>query len=177
MSGEDTRIGDTSPGLWDLWRQLKRYFPAWSLFPSGFYTPGAWGYMGVDFISGFRRNRSTHQAFDLLKDLDAARFDALYALASLNARRQDHMLKAVVIGYLTLPLSILAVLADVAGDSLTTFLREHSTVTLQMVITAGLAPLCFLMSQWRSRQIIGVLDMIRIERELAAHEASVDPEA
>lgn len=164
MANTDSGTSDESAALWDLWRRLKRNFPAWSLLPSGLYTPGAWGYIGVDFVSGFRRNRSTRQTFDLLKDVDARAFDALYALASLNARRQDQMLKAVVIGYLTLPLSIIAVVADIEGDSVSAFIREHSTAVFQIVAMVTLGPLAFLMSQWRSRQMIGVLDLIRIER-------------
>jgi hypothetical protein len=164
MTDETSGTPDTVAELWDLWRRLKRNFPAWSLLPSGFYTPGAWGYVGVDFVSGFRKNRSTRQTFDLLKDVDEPMFDAVYALASLNARRQDQMLKAVVIGYLTLPLSVIAIIADIEGDSVAAFIREHSTAVYQIVATVTLGPLTFLMSQWRSRQMIGVLDLIRIER-------------
>lgn len=72
--------------LWSLWRRLKALFPVWSLLPSSVYTPGAWGYTGVDFVSGFRRNPSTLKAFTLLDGLDRASFDALAALADLNAR-------------------------------------------------------------------------------------------
>ena len=164
MADTDSETPDEAAELWDLWRRLKRNFPAWSLLPSGLYTPGAWGYIGVDFVSGFRRNKSTRQTFDLLDGVDDRKFDALYALAGLNGRRQDQMLKAVVIGYLTLPLSVIAVVADIEGDSVSAFIREHSTAVYQIVATVTLGPLTFLMSQWRSRQMIGVLDLIRIER-------------
>jgi hypothetical protein len=174
MADTDSGIPEESAALWDLWRRLKRNFPAWSLLPSGFYTPGAWGYIGVDFVSGFRRNRSTRQTFDLLRDIDDPAFDALCALAGLNGRRQDQMLKAVVIGYLTLPLSVVAVIADIEGDSVAAFIREHSTLVYEIVLTATLGPLTFLMSQWRSRQIIGVLDLIRIERGRPVLSASGD---
>ena len=73
--------------------------------------------MGVDFISGFRRNRSTHQAFELLDGVDDGTFDAISALANLNARRQEQMLRAVIIAYLTIPVSIVAVLAEVAATA------------------------------------------------------------
>jgi hypothetical protein len=164
MTEETTEAPDNVSELWDLWRRMKRNFPAWSLLPSGFYTPGAWGYVGVDFVSGFRRNKSTRQTFDLLDGVDDQTLDALHALVSLNGRRQDQMLKTVVIGYLTLPLSVIAVIADIEGDSVSAFIREHSTTVYQIVATVTLAPLTVLMSQWRSRQMIGVLDLIRIER-------------
>ena len=73
--------------------------------------------MGVDFISGFRRNRSTRQAFELLEGVDDGTFDAISALANLNARRQEQMLRAVIIAYLTIPVSIVAVLAEVAATA------------------------------------------------------------
>ena len=162
---------DGVAALWDLWRRLKRLFPVWSLIPSSFHTPGAWGYVGVDFISGFRKNPSTIKAFDLLKDADDATFDALSALASLNARRQDQMLRAVILGYLTVPLSILALLAELAGDSVMSFVRGNTSQVIQFVTAATLAPLGYMMSHWRSRQIVGVLDLIRIERGQAPFTA------
>ncbi|MFN7110881.1 MAG: hypothetical protein ACK4M2_04525 [Brevundimonas sp.] len=150
--------------LWALWRRLKALFPVWSLIPSSFYTPGAWGYTGVDFVSGFRRNPSTLKTFDLLDGVDDAGFEALYALANLNARRQDQILRFVIVGYLTVPLSILALLAELAGDSLLSFMRAHMWEVIGLLVAVGLGPITYMMSQWRSRQIIGVLDLVRIER-------------
>lgn len=154
--------------LWALWRRLKALFPVWSLIPSSFYTPGAWGYAGVDFVSGFRRNPSTLKTFDLLDGVDEAGFEALYALANLNARRQDQILRFVIVGYLTVPLSILALLAELAGDSLLSFTRSHMWEVISLLVAVGLGPIIYMMSQWRSRQITGVLDLVRIERGLAS---------
>ncbi len=156
---------------WRLWVELKSHFPAWSLLPSSFYTPGAWGYVGVDFISGFRRNPSTLAAFRILEGVDDATFDAVSALASLNARRQDQMFRAVVIGYLTVPVTILAVVAELAGDSVVSFARQHAGLIIPMITGSAAAPLSYGMSHWRSRQILGVLDLIRIERGQAPFTA------
>lgn len=167
---KDVATGEAAD-LWALWDKLKRLFPSWSVLPEAFYTPGAWGYMGVDFVSGFRRNPSTIKTFDLLKDVDDARFDALSALANLNARRQEQLLRAVVIGYLTLPLTIAALAADVAGDSVLGLIRAHTALAIYIAMTISLAPAGYFMSHWRSRQIIGVLDLIRIERGQAPFTA------
>lgn len=155
------------PDVWALWARLKGYFPSWSLGLSSFYTPGAWGYFGVDFVSGFRRNRSTIQTFDLLEDVDEATFDALAALANLNARRQEQMLRAVVLGYLTVPLSITALMAELSGDSVMAFVNANRLLAIQMVVTATAVALGYMMSHWRSRQIVSVLDLVRIERNLS----------
>lgn len=161
-------VEDGPVRLWALWRRLKALFPVWSLIPSSFYTPGAWGYAGVDFVSGFRQNPSTLKTFDLLDGIDEASFEALYALANLNARRQDQILRFVIVGYLTVPLSILALVAELAGDSLLSFTRAHMWEVISLLVAVGFGPIIYMMSQWRSRQIIGVLDLIRIERGLAS---------
>lgn len=163
--------------LWRLWGDLRRLFPVWSLLPSSFVTPGAWGYVGVDFLSGFRRNPSTIRTFALLEDVDDAAFDALSALANLNARRQEQMLRAVILLYLTVPLSILALVAELNGEGLMAYIRAHTDGLVSLVAGASLGPLMYLMSHWRSRQMIGVLDLVRIERGQAPHSALEPREA
>jgi len=169
-SSEETGSGQQGD-LWRLWDDLRQLFPVWSLIPSSFVTPGAWGYVGVDFLSGFRRNPSTIRTFALLEGVDEPTFDALSALANLNARRQDQMLRAVVLAYLTVPLSILALVAELNGDGLMAYIREHTEGVVSFGVGAALAPIGYLMSHWRSRQIIGVLDLIRIERGQAPYTA------
>ena len=66
--------------VWALWKRLVALFPTWSLLPEGFVTPGAWGYLGVDFVSGFRRNVSTRKTFELMH----AHADDLAFLMSLE---------------------------------------------------------------------------------------------
>lgn len=169
--GKDGATTGERADLWTLWGKLKRLFPTWSLLPEAFYTPGAWGYVGVDFVSGFRKNPSTLKTFALLKGVDDASFDALSALANLNARRQEQLLRAVVIGYLTLPLTITALAADLAGDSVLGLIRQHTAAAIQITAGITLAPLGYFLSHWRSRQIVGVLDLIRIERGQAPFTA------
>ncbi|WP_299008349.1 hypothetical protein [uncultured Caulobacter sp.] len=144
---------------------MHRLFPTWSLIPESFVTPGAWGYVGLDFISGFRRNPSTVKAFALLDGVSDELFDGLTALAALNARRQDQLLRVVILLYLTVPLSILALVAELAGASMITFVKANLSVTVGLAATATLAPLGYMMSAWRAKQLIGVLDLIRIERQ------------
>jgi hypothetical protein len=171
MAKDLTTTADERADAWALWRRLKRLFPSWSLLLESFYTPGAWGYLGVDFISGFRRNPSTVKAFALLEGVDEATFDALSALANLNTRRQEQMLRAVVLVYLTVPLSITALAADMAGDSVLSFIRAHMDLAIPTAAGLTLGPLSYLQSHWRSRQIVGVLDLIRIERGQAPFTA------
>lgn len=171
---DDVTVG-RDPGeaarLWALWRSLHRLFPTWALIPESFVTPGAWGYMGLDFLSGFRRNPSTLKAFALLEGVSDALFDGLTAMAALNARRQDQLLRVVIVGYLTVPLSILALVAELAGADLMSFVKAHQNITLWIALTLTAAPVGYMMSAWRSKQLIGVLDLIRIERQQRPYTA------
>ncbi|RZI99815.1 MAG: hypothetical protein EON90_09835 [Brevundimonas sp.] len=163
--------GQLTSEVWVLWGRLKTYFPTWGLLPDSFATPGAWGYMGNDFVSGFRRNRSTQQAFELLDGVTDRDFDALSALANLNARRQEQMLRAVIIAYLTVPLSVVAIVAEVAGGSLIAFARDHSDWAIWTAVLVTTGPVAYFLSHWRSHQIVGVLDLIRIEHGQSPYTA------
>ena len=68
-------------------------------------------------------------------------------------------------------MSIIALLAEIAGDSLLSFVREHLTLTIQLGASLTLAVLGYFLSHWRSRQIVSVLDLIRIERGQAPYTA------
>ncbi|MDC7681710.1 hypothetical protein PQU92_00330 [Asticcacaulis sp. BYS171W] len=163
--------------VWALWQRLTPLFPGWSLIPSAFVTPGAWTMMGVDFLSGLRRNGSTRKAFELLSGVDSATFAAVADMAALNEKRQEQILKAVIIGYLTIPLSIIAVLAEIAGDTLSSYFREHTTTIIQWVCILTAAPAGYFLSHWRSRQIVSVLELIRIERgDVASKPSGATPE-
>lgn len=150
--------------LWGLWRRLKRLFPTWSLIPSSFYTPGAMGYLGVDFIMGLRRNPSTIAADRLLKDIDELTFAGIAALADLNLARQDQLLKFVILTYLTVPISFTALMAEIYGSGLLAFVSANRQTAISLVAIATISPLGYMMSQWRARQIVSVLELIRIER-------------
>ena len=100
--------------VWALWRALKRIFPVWSLLPSAFWTPGAWGYVGLDHVTGLRRNATTRATFALLQDRSDEALATLTALASLNSRRQGQMFSIVAIIYITVPLTLVATWAQIA---------------------------------------------------------------
>ncbi len=125
----------------------------------------------MDFLSGLRANRSTQRAFDLLAGVDGPTFDALSAFAALNVRRHEQMLKAVVIAYLTVPVSVLALIAEVAGADLVAFAAANvrEVVAIGVGLTCG--TLAYYLGAWRAHQIVGVLDLVRIERGQSPYTA------
>jgi hypothetical protein len=81
------------------------------------------------------------------------------------------LLRVVILLYLTVPLSILALVAELSGDSLLSFVKAHLSGTIWLAITITLAPLGYLISTWRSKQLISVLDLIRVERQQRPYSA------
>jgi len=150
--------------LWMLWRQLKRHFPAWSFVFSAFYTPGAWGLFGVDFTTGLRANRSTARAFEVLSQASPAEFDALTALAAVNARRQERVFRAVAIAYLTVPITLVVTWGEIAPDSVREAVERYPSSAFVLVFGLTMGALAYFISAWRARQIIDVMDLFRIER-------------
>jgi len=148
------------------WRRLKRLFPTWALFGSSFATPGAWTMIGNDFISGLRRNRSTRQTFALLEDVSGDDFDTLTALAALNSRRQEQVWRIVFLAYITVPLTLVATWSEIAPDGVQTYVRDNPEMTLLIVLGLTSGAVTYWMSFWRSRQMVSVLDLVRIERRI-----------
>ncbi|NEX92060.1 hypothetical protein [Caulobacter sp. 17J65-9] len=153
--------------VWPLWRELKKGFSTWSLAGSAFVTPGSWGYAGLDFVTGLRRNRSTHEVFALLEGVSEAQFEALSALAALNARRQEQMFRVVALGYITIPLTLIATWAEIAPEGVVALLGQNTQLALYAVFLFTFGVLAYFASSWRSRQIVSVLELVRIERRLA----------
>ncbi|MBC6980812.1 hypothetical protein [Caulobacter sp. 17J80-11] len=146
-------------------------FSTASLVPSALVTPGSWGYAGIDFVSGLRRNASTHKTFALLEDVSDADFEALTALAALNARRQDQMFRVVALGYVTIPITLVATWAEIAPEGVAELLRQNTQLAWWTVFIFTFGVLGYFASWWRSRQIVSVLDLVRIERRLSPYTA------
>lgn len=79
-------------------------------------------------------------------------------------RRHEQLLKAVVIAYLTVPITVLAVIAEVAGDSVLSFARAQAPFVIAAATGMTFGTVSYYLGTWRANQIVGVLDLIRIER-------------
>jgi hypothetical protein len=156
--------GEGEAPVWVLWRQVKRRFPVWSLLPLSLATPGAYGYMGVDVVSGLRRNPSTKAVFALFHERADAELEAVTALAALNGKRQRQIFTAVAVSYITIPLTLIATLAEIAPAGLEALIRANMRLGLEVSGMATVLALFYFSSLWRARQILEVLELVRIER-------------
>lgn len=149
--------------VWPLWKSLHRLFPVWGWL-TGLGTPGAWSQAGIDHVTGLRRNRSTDKAFALFADSPDAEFEAVAAIADLNARRQKQMFSVVAVAYVTIPLSLIGIGAEVFSSDVERFARANPGLIAQGVMIATAGALYYFASHWRARQIVEVMELIRLER-------------
>ncbi|HYC74739.1 hypothetical protein [Brevundimonas sp.] len=164
------RAGDPPHPVWEVWWALKREFSIWTAPASWLGTPGSWTYFGNDVVTGLRRNASTTRAFGLL-DAAPDQIDAIVALAALNLKRHEHMFQLVALLYISIPLTIVLGLAEVMPDGLIALFREHQALVWQLAAAMTLAVGVYLIGVWRARQLVAVLELWRIERLIACHEA------
>jgi hypothetical protein len=152
--------------VWPLWLSFKRHFPTLTLPVSTFTTPGAWGWFGNDVVSGLRRNPSTARAFALVAGASPDLFNALSALATLNQRRQELGFQMLAIFYVTVPVTLFVSAGEIAPDALLAFADSQRRTLIGLTATFILVTLVYLASLWRARQMVQVLDLIRLERGL-----------
>lgn len=132
--------------------------------------------LGVDFLHGLRRNRSTEQSAALLASASDADLEGVAAYAALNLRRQELMLRAVLVGYISVPVTLLATGAQIAPARVEALIRENPATSIQLFAACTLGALYYVCTWWRARQIVSVLDLIRIDRGLAGSPTAEDDE-
>lgn len=164
VESEGRLRGLADVGLWPTWRRLTRLFPGWSFLFSGLTTPGAWTSVGNDLLSGFRRNGSTGKAFALTGTLSGSELALLADMAALNLRRQEAILRIVVVSYATVPLTIITITAQLTSAGLLDFVRDNFTAVAQFMGVLLMGVLIYAVGTWRARQMVSVLELIRIER-------------
>lgn len=157
----------TEHAAWPVWRRLRSLFPAWTLLWTSFTTPGAWGWFGNDVLTGFRKNPSTDKAFQLLARTPPQIFDSVSALASLNLRRQELGFQVIIVFYVTIPVTAFIGAGEIAPERLIPFVERNADFLRTIFFALVASTLYYLMCLWRARQMVQVVDLVRIERGIA----------
>jgi hypothetical protein len=164
--GEAAKPNPLSHPAWPLWLAYKRRFRSLTLISDSFTTPGAMSWFGNDLVSGLRRNPSTREAFELFDGVPVDTFNAVSALATLNQRRQELGFQMLLALYITVPVTIFVSAGEVFPDEFARAMERYGALAFQVLFALILTVVGYLMSLWRARQMVQVLDLIRIERGL-----------
>ena len=162
-----TDFGGVSTGVdesvWSDWWRIKNLFAIWSSPVGWLFSPGARTAFGNDFLTGLRRNASTARAFDLL-DQTPQSFARLQAMAMLNQSRHEQMFGFVALIYVSVPVTVLLGLSEIAPDGVLELYRNWKLGFWIAVGALTFGAIYYYAGVWRAKQIVSVLELWRIER-------------
>lgn len=150
--------------LWPLWKQVAAEFRTSRLLKAAFGSGAGWGFYGVDLVSGLHGGVTARRTAALLSAVDDATLVRLIELAAVNLKRNDGMWRLAVMFYVTVPATLLIAGLDAAPDLMAEIFRPVLWTFILMLPLLTLQLLFYFATQWRAGQIVGVLEMIRIER-------------
>ncbi|HEV7228338.1 hypothetical protein [Brevundimonas sp.] len=157
--------------LWALWRDLITLYPAWrslleSMRPFGLFQSENQMFR-FDVIQGLRAMGVSRRVLTRLETVDDAMLDGVIALGEVNVKRQEHFFRSVILAYVTVPLTIGAIWAQLSPEGISAFMAGEGA---QPAFAGGIAGLATIVAvrfaaDWRARAFLSLLQMARIERQ------------
>lgn len=161
------KSGDPLRGhaIWMLWREARRRFPL------GRALLGAYGQTPVkhrqasDAVQLLRLSPPGQAVIAHLHTATPADLERLITLAEVNARRQDHFFRSVVLIYITVPLTIGALWAQLSPSTLRTAFANPDLAGLWAGVILGSAGalLVRFLADWHAKAFLGLLEIAKAE--------------
>jgi hypothetical protein len=156
--------------LWALWREVIALYPLHHSLLAGlspvspFRRETSWFWF--DVILGLRSMRSSRAVAARLESVTDGELDGLITLGEINSRRQEHFFRSLVLAYITVPLTLGAIWAQLSPANLMSLVRNPELAPVWGGTIAGLATAVAIrfVSDWRARSFLAVLMMVRAER-------------
>lgn len=149
--------------LWALWDSLHRLFPMWWFLVSA--STSAWRrFSGFDSLRRLRLSPRVVKAVALLDMADDATLDDLIALARVNVDRQGYFARTILFAYVSIPISIGAIFAQLQPALLQAWLIDYAPSWAGTLAGLGVAVLIRLTLDGQARQFLAMLEIARIER-------------
>lgn len=159
--------------LWALWRETTALYSFWrslaaSLSPSSPFRHET-SYFRFDVILGLRAMGSSRAVVARLARATEADLQGLIALGEVNSRRQEHFFRSLVLAYITVPLTVGAIWAQLAPNTLMVLARNPDLAPVWGGTIAGLASAIMIrfVADWRARSFLALLQMAQAERKVA----------
>jgi hypothetical protein len=157
--------------LWGLWRALTALYPLSQSLLAMVTHRGALNretsYFWFDVVIALRAMPSSLKVATRLDEVSDAELDGVIAIAELNSKRQEHFLRSIVLGYLTVPLTVGAIAAELWPGALLSLFQRPELSGVWSGTIAGLATALLIrfVADWRARSFLTLLQMVRLERQ------------
>ncbi len=142
--------GEPAP---ELWRKLVKLFPAVSLPLDMFVSPSTWRLLGTDLTPSVVRNVRARKAAAVLAGAAPETVATLTEMARLNASRTGDIFRTVAVGYISLPITLAALVSEAAPDVLRTMVTNNLNSVVYWVFVFGLTPIFYFCGMWRAKQL------------------------
>jgi len=141
------------------WRGVAKRFPLWRFPLDLFFDPNSWRMVGGDLTSLVLDSKNARLAAQALVGASSEVIEAIASVARVNEARANDVFKAVLLGYVTIPIALTALLSDAAPDFLSSLIEEYIGIVVVVLIGAALAPIIYFCGSWRAKQISWVIDL------------------
>lgn len=160
--------------LWALWREIRDQFSVWRALVSWFAPLHPRIHrnrlLGFDSLEGLRVRTAIRGLFGRLETVSDGDLRALIGLAELNSVQQQFYFNSIVLIYVTVPLAVAAIWAQLFPASLKAeILAPNLQIWATLLIPLLAATAIRFLASWRARAFLLVLQIAEIERS-ARHQ-------
>ncbi len=167
--------------LWALWQETTALYSFWrsllaSLSPRSPFRRET-SYFWFDVILGLRAMWPSRAVVARLESVSDHELSALIALGEINSRRQEHFFRSLVLAYITVPLTVGAIWAQLSPATLLGVARNPELAAYWGGGIAGLASAVVIrfVADWRARSFLSLLQMAQAERKVSGSEPRSPP--
>jgi hypothetical protein len=147
--------------LQQRWRTLVRHYPVWRLFFDLTFDPHSWRLIGADLVSMVVENKHARKAARALDGASPDMLDAISGMAHVNERRATDIFRAVFLGYVSVPITLAAMLSDASPDLLRAMITDMTPGFVIFLAGTIIFPILYFCGSWRAKQIGWVVDLYR----------------
>lgn len=124
-----------------------------------FLDTNSWRLIGADVTSLVVEGKNARRAVGEMTDASPETLDALKAIAKVNEQRSSDLFRAVFLGYVSVPIALMALLSDAAPDAMRSFISEFAAGIIVFIIGTVVFPIVYFCGNWRAKQIAWVIEL------------------
>lgn len=125
------------------------------------FNPSGYRLIGSNLVYAAIASKRFRRAAALLADADQALLEDLARLARVNVSRATTTFNAVAILYVSIPITLAALVSEMAPQETRAFMLAHSDDIVRWVALLALTPAVYFCGLWRARQILWAVELIQ----------------
>jgi hypothetical protein len=164
MVSREARILTEDKMVLEVWKRLTRRFATWRLIVIATFSrramfPATNNNIGVMLGTDHWKN-----GLGLLGGLDDDQLDLIAAMASINARRVEHVFRTSTLILVTVPVGVFIGLNELAPEALVSIGFTKISASLSVLAIWGFFAALMMASSWRAKDVLDVINYEQARR-------------